>query len=67
MKERKAGYNIAEIAKERIRLAEKLQDEIEAENKKESQLNFDNENAYQMALIQALKFSPCREQAVATT
>ncbi|MGI5975777.1 MAG: site-specific DNA-methyltransferase [Paludibacter sp.] len=42
----KAGYNtIAEIAKERIRLAgKKLQDEIEAENKKkESQLNFDNE------------------------
>lgn len=42
----KAGYrNIAEIAKERIRRAgKKLQDEIEAENKKkEQQPNFDNE------------------------
>ena len=42
----KAGYRtIADIAKERIRRAgKKLQDEIEAENKKkEAQLNFDNE------------------------
>lgn len=42
----KAGYRtIADIAKERIRRAgKKLQDEIEAENKKkETQLNFDNE------------------------
>jgi adenine-specific DNA-methyltransferase len=42
----KAGYKtIADIAKERIRRAgKKLQDEIEAENKKkETQLNFDNE------------------------